>query len=308
MNNRTALESFHLRADVIRIINGPVNAQVKTLVRIREIVNNLVFWHHSQQLLDILEPITSAQKQSERDAAHIGLVAPRWNSIRLQWQRMEASGRYPGVDFNTLHSIFDTRRKQQVQVIHLVAWALDPKTTNQASPDWLQLSSADQDAVVDFLQGKCSEEDHAALETEWLEYRSRMGTDIYSSTSRFYKFENPRQSWLFASGQKSVLAPIALRILGCIANSVPSERSFSALNHIHSKVRGRLDPEKADKQTFCFMNSRTLERVRSDGRVAAASHIDDEHLEPQLIEIEQAVFDASAGAEMEGEEGGEDEE
>ena len=88
MNNRAALESFHLRADVIRVMNGPANAQVKTLLRIREIVNDVSFWHHSQQLLDILEPITSAQKQSERDAAHLGLVAPRWDSIRLQWRRI----------------------------------------------------------------------------------------------------------------------------------------------------------------------------------------------------------------------------
>ena len=170
MNNRAALESFHLRADVIRVMNGPANAQVKTLLRIREIVNDVSFWHHSQQLLDILEPITSAQKQSERDAAHLGLVAPRWDSIRLQWRRMQSSGRYPDVDFDVLHSIFDTRHQQQVQVIHLVAWALDPKTTNSASSDWLQLSAANQDAIMGFLMGKCNEEDHVAMESEWFEY------------------------------------------------------------------------------------------------------------------------------------------
>src|SRR5437667_109554 len=203
MNNRAALESFHLRADVIRVMNGPANAQAKTLLRIREIVNDVSFWHHSQQLLDILEPITSAQKQSERDAAHLGLVAPRWDSIRLQWRRMQSSGRYPDVDFDVLHSIFDTRHQQQVQVIH-------------------------------------------------------------------------------------ILAPIAIRVLGGIANSVPSERSFSALNHIHSKMRGRLEPEKADKQTFCFMNSRTLERIGSDGRVATALRLEDDNIEPQLVEIEES--------------------
>ena len=206
------------------------------------------------------------------------------------------------MDFDALHSIFDTRHQQQVQVVHPVAWALDPKTTNSASSDWLQLSAANQDAIMGFLMGKCNEEDHAAMESEWLEYRSRMGTDIFSSTSRFYKFGNPRQAWLFAGGQRSILAPIAIRVLGGIANSVPSERSFSALNHIHSKVRGRLEPEKADKQTFCFMNSRTLERIGSDGRVATALRLEDDNIEPQLVEIEQAAFDAMAEAEIEGNE------
>ena len=47
------------------------------------------------------------------------------------------------------------------------------------------------------------------------------------------------------------------------------------------------------------MNSRTLERIGSDGRVATALRLEDDNIEPQLVEIEQAAFDAMAEAEME---------
>jgi len=57
-----------------------------------------------------------------------------------------------------------------VQVVYVVAWALDPKATNSASSDWLQLSAANQDAIMGFLMGKRNEEDHVAMESEWFEY------------------------------------------------------------------------------------------------------------------------------------------
>jgi len=42
------------------------------------------------------------------------------------------------------------------------------------------------------------------------------------------------------------------------SNSVPSERAFSLMNYIHSKIRNRLSVERADKLQYIFMNSRTL--------------------------------------------------
>ncbi|KAF5711657.1 C6 transcription factor [Fusarium mundagurra] len=66
---------------------------------------------------------------------------------------------------------------------------------------------------------------------------------------------------MLLDNQGSKLAALAVRIFGTIANSVPSERSFSAVNFLHSKARNRLTPANADKLAFIYMNERVLERI-----------------------------------------------
>ncbi|RKK64095.1 hypothetical protein BFJ69_g16797 [Fusarium oxysporum] len=66
---------------------------------------------------------------------------------------------------------------------------------------------------------------------------------------------------MLLDNQGSKLAALAVRIFGTIASSVPSERSFSAVNFLHSKARYRLTPANADKLAFIYMNERVLERI-----------------------------------------------
>ena len=226
---------------------------------------------------------------SESDASHLGRVAKRWRDISDAWSRLDASGLYPAVDFVQLQEFWDRRYKIQVEPIHMVAWALDPKTTDQTQPDWLPLSPDMEEQVIRFIQSKFAVEDHAAIQTEWLSYRARYGDDTFSPTSPFYKQTTPRMSWLFAMSRGSKLAPFAVRLLGCIANSVPSEGAFSTLNYIHSKLRARTSPDKADKQVFCFMNSRVLQRLEDEA--VKAPTLDSPEFEQLLLEMETAAVD-----------------
>jgi hypothetical protein len=57
-----------------------------------------------------------------------------------------------------------------------------------------------------------------------------------------------------------VLAQLIVRIFKAIANSVASERAFSAINLIYTKLRGRLGIEKANKLIFIYINQRVLDR------------------------------------------------
>jgi hypothetical protein len=71
----------------------------------------------------------------------------------------------------------------------------------------------------------------------------------------------PAIAWRCLLTQGSVLAKVAVKVLNTLANSVPSERSFSATRHIHTKDRNRLSVVKADQQVFVYMNDRVLERL-----------------------------------------------
>ena|SRR5271168_398112 len=57
------------------------------------------------------------------------------------------------------------------------------------------------------------------------------------------------------------LYQLATRLFHTPANSVPSERSFSYTNILHSKSRNRLIAERVDKILYIQVNRRTLGRV-----------------------------------------------
>jgi hypothetical protein len=56
------------------------------------------------------------------------------------------------------------------------------------------------------------------------------------------------------------LAKLADRILHTLANSVPCERNFSAINIIHNKLRNALTVKKVNKLLYIQINRKTLRR------------------------------------------------
>ena len=61
-----------------------------------------------------------------------------------------------------------------------------------------------------------------------------------------------------------IIPKLALRLLGTVTNSVPSERAFSTLRLQHSKLRSRLRPDRLNKLVFIYINSRVLQRSYTD--------------------------------------------
>jgi hypothetical protein len=72
--------------------------------------------------------------------------------------------------------------------------------------------------------------------------------------------EDPVMFWQLHFDDNNALSKLADRILQTLANSVPCERHFSALNLLHSKTRNALLPERVDKLLYVQINRRTLRR------------------------------------------------
>jgi len=80
-------------------------------------------------------------------------------------------------------------------------------------------------------------------------------------------------------------------VLHTLANSVPCERAFSALNLLHTKTRNALTPERVNKLLYVQINSRTLRRNASVGKLLEDED-EDEDEENDLVvdEEEDATF------------------
>jgi hAT family C-terminal dimerisation region len=69
-------------------------------------------------------------------------------------------------------------------------------------------------------------------------------------------------------------------VLHILANSIPCERAFNALNQLYTKTRNTLTPERVDKLLYIQINSRTLRR---DALVKELPEDEDEEEEDNLV-------------------------
>jgi hypothetical protein len=86
-----------------------------------------------------------------------------------------------------------------------------------------------------------------------------------------------------------LLGTLALRLASTIANSVPSERSFSILQLLQNKLRSRLTAPRIDKLQYIYINERILERVANAVSLRKNTMTQPEPTEEELIEIEDAL-------------------
>jgi hypothetical protein len=94
----------------------------------------------------------------------------------------------------------------------------------------------------------------------------------------------------FGSKDHDELARFAVRIYKTIANSVASERAFSAIGLIVTRLRNKLGPEKANKLIFIYMNLRVLNKAGDLlGDWVDKSDEDQVEIEELLLALEQEL-------------------
>jgi hypothetical protein len=99
---------------------------------------------------------------------------------------------------------------------------------------------------------------------------------------------NPVLFWELAEAYGSKLATFALRVLNTPSNSVPSERSFSAMKLQHSRLRTSLSLTKIHKLCFIHVNRRVLNnsKWKYPKKLYELSEEEELMLENTLLEME----------------------
>ena|SRR5437762_1308397 len=152
---------------------------------------------------------------------------------------------------------FATRYKHQVNDIHLVATYLTPKNYH------LPLGIDEEHRIFLFFEKYTSSEiDSAKAHEEFRDFRKQrcvFGPDHFC----WKEDNNPKAFWEGQSSHTQILGDLGYHIFSTPANSVPSERSFSAQNFIHTKTRNALHTDQVDKLIYTYMNSRILSRLEA---------------------------------------------
>ncbi|KAG7413141.1 hypothetical protein Forpi1262_v017166 [Fusarium oxysporum f. sp. raphani] len=226
------------------------------------IIKDNSFWLKLEAAIAVLKPVNEFQHASEADGAGIAHVVNRWLQIKSKWAEMGEADQFPDIPWDDIDAIFKARLDKQTYDIHWIADALRPDTTGPNS----KLPPSVFARVQEYLQKQLKNDDeyHRAL-SEFTHFRMRTGgpDGLFNKHSAVYDDGfKPAMAWQCLLNQGSILARVAVKVMNTLANSVPSERSFSAINFIHTKARNRLTPMHADMQAFIFMNDRVLDRLK----------------------------------------------
>ncbi|KJZ68337.1 hypothetical protein HIM_12270 [Hirsutella minnesotensis 3608] len=244
-DNKEALRAF---ARDPAVLNGTKRTLMKeedhdtqsSLDQVISYINDIEFWTNLEMLFKILHPIGAAQASSERDRANLSEVIPHTAKRRFELQ---------------------------IDDIHYMAFALDPATTD---PKHKMLTTEIVGRAHRFLEATACKEEYGRMFREFCQFRAREGS-LFCPGSHMYKAateSTPRgqhilDCWRYLHSMDVSLAALAKRILGALANSVPSERSFSSTNYLHSRIRNRLAVASTNMLTFIYMNSRVLRRLEA---------------------------------------------
>lgn len=227
---------------------------------VHEVISSLEFWSDIEALARILQPVHEAQKMSESQMAHLGHVIKRWDDILMEWQKLLSTGQYPQLH-NVIEDVWASRHTKQHNELTWLAWALDPANEGRA-----KMMPSTQQTILGALRKYTPPDEHAEMLEDYFAFRDVQGKfghhrdDIWTVdfTSK------PVLFWKLASVDAKALSGVAQRVFSSPANSVPSERSFSAMNFIQDDFRSRLSADKTDKLTFIYMNSKVLRRTKDD--------------------------------------------
>jgi len=190
------------------------------------------------------------------------------------------------VEFRTqLVTITQKRMDKQTTNLHVLAFLLNPHYLKlyELTAEW-------QDQALAALREYVPYSDYQQVQADFLNFRAQRGHFAASSTAwKGFKDSTPALLfWQLSRVNAKLLSELAMRFFETPANSVPSERAFSAMNLTATKKRNRLSVEKLNKLCYIYMNSRALSHPHK-----GLIHLSDNG----LIQIENLIFGFEVNAE-----------
>lgn len=149
------------------------------------------------------------------------------------------------------------RMDRQALALHWTAYFLTPGNIGVAT------TVEQQNMVIEYL-GNAHSDPIIQNRVQEQYYRAKDGP--FSSHNLAWNITSPTTFWHAQHTFSPELSLLATRLFRFPANSVPSERSFSAQNLIHSKVRNSLNSTRVDKLTYIYLNRRVLDHKAGELR------------------------------------------
>jgi len=248
-----AIESIYKNKDAFKAYVLDDRTQLEH--EVTQLLSSRDFWNNIEELRDLILPIHKVQVESESTNAHLGLVVSRWLTIRNHLERIvDIQPSLPAI-----LELFGKRMDRQVLALHWAAYFLTPTNIGVTT------TVEQQNMVIEYLRNAHSDSIiQNRVQEQYYMFRAKDGP--FGPHNLAWNITSPTTFWHAQHTFCPELSLLATRLFRTPANSVPSERSFSAQNLIHSKVRNSLNSTRVDKLTYIYLNRRVLDHKAGEPR------------------------------------------
>ncbi len=236
-------------------------------IEVKAVILDRSFWLHLNETVQVLTLFNNAIIESQSATARMHTVIPRWLRLRDGLLKLKTHSdveapideiingseeiRLSRRDARTITG-FEERFKRQVNCHHYAAFHLDPSNVK------IIPSAYEQEQVLKaFRRVTKSDDDYRQMKQHWFHFRRQI--DEFSISNECWLDESMEDFWY---GQ-SVITPLIVAYGFClattVANTTISERGFSSLKRVQTRLRSCLTLDRLDKLIYINMNAELAE-------------------------------------------------
>lgn len=247
--NKTCLQSCVIEESVSVIISA--NDRLN--------IFDPLFWKNNEELLSFLKPFVDLITLFENNSTTISDVKYSMTNVVNKFKKdITDTAMFNKKEISKIKKKIDYRYKMAITPCHNAAYLLDPRYLG----DGLSDNEIDEALAVLLKMSKGQDANTGTdLLSEITNFKSRSGhlfdnrlmwkvsKNVKTGRSNSSSSVLPHAWWKMWLNETK-LCEMAVKLLTMPASSAASERNWSTWNLIHSKLRNRLETERAGKLTF----------------------------------------------------------
>jgi Protein of unknown function (DUF 659)/hAT family C-terminal dimerisation region len=286
---------LHAMVSAREFIKGTATQKAERM-QLKDIITDNQFVTKLKKALAILVPLDRLIVKYQSDKVPISAVLPDFYALPKEFEKIYDAGSITQGEFDYLGMLSRERLKFMYGKAHGLSYILDPCHLGEGlSADLrLTLETALFETPVDDIVPTCLERQEL-LCVQYTEFviastkQKEMNTFHYKMLAKGSK--SVLQYWLVDGKAWPELQKVATKLFSMATSSAASERNFSTMGFLHSKLRNRLTINTVEKLVFIKSNLSAFYDQAWDAE-------DSESFSENEAEMEHDAVDAGANLEL----------
>ena len=276
-------------------------AQKAERTRIKGVITSDNFIALLTKSLAILIPIDTLIVKYQKDSVSVSEVWPDFDALPDQFAKLQLDGHASAEEVNYLIMLLKSRYQFMYGKAHGLAFLLDPRFAGEEGPETTNRGEL-ENILLDTPMDDQTPVDDARREVLYLQFTSYTISAMKEKTANSFKFRallkrsvTPLEYWQSTGTAWPDLQKICIKLFTMATSSAASERNFSTMAFVHTKLRNRLAPKTVEKLVYIKSNHAAfeesvyeeLEQRSSDADSVGCSSGEEEENESNFQEEEE---------------------
>jgi hypothetical protein len=226
---------------------------------IKEVITKEDYVTMLEKSLAILKPIDFLIVKYQSDSVPVSEVLQDFNDLPMKFRSLQNSGHANIAEVNYLVQRAESRYKFMYGRAHGLAFLLDPRFIGQGLIPAQRTEL--ENILIDIPQDNHTPVDQARREAIYMQFTNYVISATKEKTDNTFRFQmmrtgkkSPLQYWQADGSAWPELQNVCVKLFTLATSSASSERNFSTMGFVHSKLRNSLGPDTVEKLVYIKTN------------------------------------------------------